>query len=276
MTKIPIYYAVLQYMPDPIRQEKINVGIAIHLPTEKYSSFIETTNKRRIYNFDDEYDPDYIKMMFEAFHFEFDSVSLDFEAGDDRFSSISSINYLPEKTKFYVNEFQFMATNNIMANSDSLTEDIHDIMRTYLYYDLPKNKRISQKNVRQLLSKRIKQLNLQEHIIKPQEQSTAFETSKIVFDFKTPSAFVKTLSLDYKTLPRLSSQLKIDVFDISQASSQSSITKLDLVLNNNVDETYFNSVIPELENWIKEFSSIKEINIFKLSSYTENLEKGIY
>jgi len=263
-------------MPDPIRQEKINVGIAIHLPTEEFSSFFETTNKRRIYNFDDEYDSDYISTIFEGFHFEFDTDTPDFEIGDDRFSDIASMSYLTEKTKFYVNEFQFMSVNSITTTDSQSAEDISDLIRTYLYYDQPKSKRISKKNVYQLLNKRINQLELQEHIKKSKISSTAFKSSKPAFDFETPNALVKTLSLDYKTAQRLSSQLKVDVFDIAQASSLFPSKRVDLVLNNNIDDLYFDSVIPEFKDWVKRLSDIKEIHAFKLSDYTEEIEKGNY
>lgn len=263
-------------MPDPIRQEKINVGIAIHLPTQEYSSFFETTNKVRIYHFDDEYDPEYIKMMFESLHFEFDTDSLDFESGDDRFANINSLNYLEGKTKFFVNEFQFMSANCIMTTNTSLEEDINDLIHTYLYYDQPKNRRISQKNVYQLLNKRIKQLDLQEHVKKSNTSSKIFQLDKPAFDFETPNGFVKTLSLDYKTTQRRSSQLKIYAFDMIQASTSFTVDNVDIVLNNNVDDTFFDSVIPEFEDWIKKFSKIKKIKSMKLSEYTEKLEQGKY
>jgi len=247
MRNTPLYYSVLQYMPDPVRQEKINIGIVIHIPALKYSSFFETTNKSRIYHFDDEYDPVYIKMMFATFHFEFDIDSLDFESGDNRFANIESENYLEEKTKFFVNEFQFMSTNCIMTTDSNFEEDIIDLIRTYLYYDQPKGKRISQKNVYSLLSKRIKQLDLQEYVKKSSSSLMAFQSRKSAFDFETPNAFIKTLSLDYQTPQRRSSQLKMDAFDIIQASSKFDVNRVDLVLNNNVDDTFFDTIV-EISN----------------------------
>ncbi|EAG4992564.1 DUF3037 domain-containing protein, partial [Listeria monocytogenes] len=210
MENFKLNYAVLQYMPDPIRREAINVGVVFHCPSRNWSEFCPIKNKSRLRSFDDEYDKEYIDMMFDSFDYEFNSHIID--EYPERFNRIENENFLKENIKFYVNEFRFLPVESIHTNDSEFWNDIRDVERTFLYYDKPKSERISSRDVRELLRK-----NLANHNIKNQIKNLDVRCefgSKKVFDFMYEKNVFKAISFDKQKSGQLANELKIVCYDI--------------------------------------------------------------
>ncbi|MDB8867838.1 DUF3037 domain-containing protein [Pediococcus acidilactici] len=268
MTNNDLLFSVAKYTPDLVRDESINVGIVIHVPAYSYSSFIPTKNKRRIRSFDDEYDSEYMDMILDSLEFEFNSNEIDNYSFDNRFNSIKSNNFIAEKTKYYANELRFSKVQRMLTNNLEVENDIKDLIDTYLYYDKPKNKRITKQKVNSLLRKRIKNLNLEEHI-RPSKKKMKYFDSKI-FDFETSSTYIKTIALDYKKQSYLYDELKRSIFDIKFADTLEN-KKIDFVVNNGPDEEFYKLTKKILKHYIN-----KEINLLTIADYVSQIEEGNY
>lgn len=276
MKKLRLNYSVCQYIPDAIRQEAINVGIAFHCPDEgnEYCKFINIKNKSRIKSFDDEYDPEYFNLMMENFkyHLDFDTIGTADLYGIDvnEFESIHSNTFLNEKLKYYVNEFRFLPVQKIESTRESFSEDIEDIIKTYLYYDRPKSERITRAKVKELLKKQIKSMNLASNFSNPKIKG--FEDEEI-FDLQYNDVLLKTLSFDYSNQKTMLTEYKIFMFDIQENFDLIKKKKIVVVVNNNFEESNFYT--QELYDKLKNAQDL-DIEIVTLSDYATNLmSKGI-
>ncbi|HHQ0808533.1 TPA: DUF3037 domain-containing protein, partial [Listeria monocytogenes] len=230
MENLKLNYAVLQYMPDPIRREAINVGIVFHCPSRKWSEFCPIKNKSRLRSFDDEYDKEYIDMMFNSFDYEFNSQNID--EYPERFNRIENDNFLMENIKFYVNEFRFLPVESIQTKDSDFWNDIRDVERTFLYYDKPKAERITSKEVRELLRK-----NLANHNIKNQIKNLDVKCdfgSKKVFDFMYEKNVFKAISFDKERSGQLANELKIVYYDILNNKEKLNSYKINLIVDNSI------------------------------------------
>ncbi|MFS7259468.1 DUF3037 domain-containing protein [Carnobacterium divergens] len=277
MDKIEINFAVCQYMPDVIRQEKINVGLAVHCPTpgNEYSEFIHIKNRRRISMFDDEYDSDFVTLMFENLKYQLNYSSIGHEdlfsnGGVNEFVNINSNDFLSEKLKYYVNEFKFLPVQKIYTTNKDMLKDLEDLEKTYLYYERPKNERISTKEVKNLLSKQIKNMNL----------NKSFSDSKIkdfdedkVFDYQYNNILIKSFSFDNNKYGSFKKELKSFLFDLDSNMNELNNMKIRLIVNND-----FKASVSYNEQVYCKLIDYKNLNIevTTLADYTTSLMvKGI-
>lgn len=264
-----LFYAVLQYMPDPLRRESINVGIVFHIPSLKLSSFKAIKNKKRIKSFDDEYDIDFINLMFESLSYEFDSETLD-EYGE-RFSLIGNDSFLDDSTKFYVNEFRFLPVESLNTNPDDLSKDMEDLEKTFLYYDRPKNERISSSEVSKLMRKR---LNLYNFDFKKNRYSVKSDfADNEIFDFVNNNYAFKAISLQKSRIGDLSKEFKIFFYDLDSRKHELSNKKIFIVVDNSLDSLDQNSknykAYSQFKNKIsQEYSNVK---IYSLAKFAEHV-----
>lgn len=273
MKTIDLFYSVCQYIPDEIRAEKINVGIVVHCPTKdyEYSEFIHIKNKKRLYYFDDDLDNDYINLMFEHLKYQFNYSHLKEDNGVDEFENINSEFFLEQKIKYYVNEFSFLPIQKITIKTSEMMNAIEDLTRTYLYYDVPKEKRITRPEVKKLLSKEICNLNLRK-FIKNENMIYDFQNEPI-FDFQYDNTFVRTFSFDYANKSSLTKEIKIFLYDLMNSKDNLSKKNIVIVLNNNIDKK-----TGETEAYKKyietQYSSVSNIYFLSLNQYATFLLKN--
>ncbi|MBF7130936.1 DUF3037 domain-containing protein [Pediococcus pentosaceus] len=269
MTNKELLFSVAKYTPDLIRDESINIGIVIHVPDDSFSLFVPTKNKQRIRSFDDEYDPEYMNMVLESLEFEFNNMTLDDYSADNRFKSINSVDYIANKTKYYANELRFSKIQHMITSSKETEKDIKDLIDTYLYYDKPKNKRITKRQVTSLLKKRIKNLNLKEHIKPSDEKTKYFDTP--IFDFETPSTYIKTMALDYKRETSLFDELKQSIFDVTLSDKIDTDKTINFVVNNGPDDELYTKTKEILNYYIR-----TDVKLVTLADYVSQIEQGIF
>ncbi|MGM0215017.1 DUF3037 domain-containing protein [Enterococcus sp. AZ109] len=266
---IKLKYSVLQYMPDPIRRESINVGIVFHCPEQSWSKFVQINNRNRIRAFDDEYDSDYIALQFRSMHFEFDSDVLD--EYSDRFEDINKDFFLEQNTKFYVNEFRFLPVETINSSQKTIEKDIFDLERTFLYYDRPKGERINTQEVRSLMKKQLSFYN-----VKNENKDKLLEadyTNQDIFDFISGNNAYKAISFDKNKIGNLSNELKVFSYDLLSKKESVNNFRIYIIYDNNLDselssaknQAIFKEFISKLN---KEFDNIYA---FPLSKFAENI-----
>lgn len=261
MIKVDLYYAVCQYVPDEIRSESINVGLVIHIPNEKYeySKFIHIKNRKRLYAFDDDYDADYINLIFNHMkhQFNFGYISDCDNCGVNEFENIHSTRFLEEKIKYYVNEFRFLPIQRLEIDSSEIKDIVNDLERTYLYYDIPKGERITRPEVQKLLKKEVKNLKLSQYMSK--ENILVDFDNNPVFDFSYDDTYVRTFSFDYSLQSNLTKEVKLFMFDIQNNVEQLRGKNVVVVLNQNYDSTD-----AQINNYLEMFKELSDNNDFNI------------
>lgn len=241
--KVDIFYSVLRYIPSVIRMESINVGLAVHVPSERYSHLFITSNKKRIAAFDDEYDKDFFNMVTESLSYDinYDEKSLCFE----QLELIEKDYFLNTVTEYLSNEFQFSPVNVIRSSSEEAKRDIEALKDNFLYYDKPKGKRITKNQVKRLLSKQLHQYGE----VKKNPEIRGVFGEKGIYDYQivNEGILVKAISFDYKRTAPLISTLKNILYDLEHLEC-SGISKVVLVYNDSVNETCENKQNESVRN----------------------------
>ncbi|CZR03259.1 DUF3037 domain-containing protein [Trichococcus collinsii] len=268
MNKLDLYYAVCKYTPDLVRQETINVGIVIHCPNPgfEYSSFIKIKDKRRIANFDDEYDSSYFDMMFESLQYEFNFDDLYEDNFNNRFDDINSSEFLRERIKYYVNEIHFDSIKMLTSSPYEIQKDIEDLKSTYLYYEKPKGKRISTDDVRRLIKKQYKIYHFKDYL--ENTELTDFVGNPI-FDYSYQDTYIKALSFDYKQSSLLYGYIKGLLYDINDNKSILIKKNIKIIVNNEDNFPEYTHLLNSKINGLRDEGI--NIHLQTISDYAEYL-----
>jgi len=206
-----------------------------------------------------------MELMSETFSYYFDYPSLELEDYDEeRFDNIHSDNFISNITKYYVNEFKFSEVRELVSSRAALLEDINDLIRTYLYYDRPKSERITTPEVKRLLSKELRNLNLKEHVKVPKIHDLA---EREVVDFEYNTTLVKVLSFDYKRKTDIIDQINKFQIDMLENHDYFYKKNIKVVMGNSefYDEDFMDSVKKKL------CCLAPNIEIISIGEYTNNL-----
>lgn len=268
-----INFSVLKYMPSSVRRETINVGIVFHLPSQSKSFFYSLKNNRRVSSFDDEYDKDFYQMMMKSIHYEFDYPKKEQELFKDfleeSFNDITNDIFLVNKTRNYINEFIFTTPDSILSNENELETDIDNLKKTYLYYDRPKNERITTAEVKKLLSKQVKlsSIRLKEQV---SDIADSINSDEKVFDYKIDNTYIKAVSFDYARKKNVNTEMKVSLFDLMESFKNDKVKKVKIVTNDTIEEQedYFR----KYKSLVNEYSEGKNIKVeyVKLSDFSSS------
>ena len=138
-----IEYAALKYYNNVISEECLYVGMLFHNLTTGKVDFRYISNFKRFEAFDDEADPTFVKAYLAGIKKQVEHNLFNYQ---NQFS-------ISEYTKVYVNEFRFseIITINVSENEDY----VESFTKTYLKYDVDKNKRLNneeeRKNIKRIL-----------------------------------------------------------------------------------------------------------------------------
>lgn len=280
MNNIMLKYAVLQYMPDQIRRESINVGVVFHCPSQRWSKFKRIKNISRLRSFDDEYDIEYLNLIFESLSYEFDSEKLDEYGFEERFAALGNENFLAYSTKFYVNEFNFLPVETLFTNFLDFDKDIEDIVRTFLYYDRPKGERITTNEVRKLMKRQFSQYSIKNELTKQPVKDDFL--SQNIFDFSFDNKCFKAISFDKSKTKDLAKELKVFLYDLDEQKETLQYKKVYIIIDNKtklyeadeIDFYQFYDIFKRFSQKIdSEYKDIVEI--VSLSDFSERLIIGM-
>lgn len=227
-----LFYSVLRYVPDLIRAENMIVGLVIHVPNDQYSHFFGLKNISRLRSFDDEYDSAYLKIVMESLLYEFSygtGISEEFfGVNDEQNSNLETIidkeDFLKIKTASYSNEFIFDSVNSLSYEDEDLEQTKKDLYKTFLYYDSPKNDRITKQKATALLNRQVKTSGIQKT---KADEVGAFKD--VAFDLKANDIPIKVISFDYTKEKSLTGILKETMFDIQTSIKKYSFNKVVIV-----------------------------------------------
>ena len=121
-----VKFAIMKYVPNYERGERINVAVVLHSPEDKYMSIKIIENWRRLKEFDDELDikfmKSYLKTAEEQFNYNLISSSS---------INIKDENLLEKMTQYYINQFVFVI--NEIAIETSCEDFLTKLKDNYLY-----------------------------------------------------------------------------------------------------------------------------------------------
>jgi len=160
-------FSILRYVPNEIRQEFINIGIVLHSPSDQYVSIKITDKFNRVKAFDDELDISLLKLILEGVKDDFSKTEL---YSGPSFHELSNEMFLEKQTFSYSNQIQFSPVHSIgitLTNEvdyDEVFDNyLNDLFKTYVYYDLPRNQRITSEEVNRIMSNVFKSHETQYH-----------------------------------------------------------------------------------------------------------------
>lgn len=258
-----LYFSIAQYVPDILRDERINIGFVYFQPSSKKVGFIKSKNTNRILAFNDELDKSTYSLMLSSLEYDFSIDSFEYDDNEDLINHLFSLKtpeLLEYKIKNYINHIQFKNISKFEIET-SLESAIKDISDVFLYYDTPKSERkMNQLRVKNL-TKKILESNLNSHQIKIAENKTNHFINK-PYDFCVmgrEKIFIKSLSIDYTTF-HLKNEFKSFLFDIYSASdADPNFDKPIVVINN------FESLSNEVTNDILKILEKENLKIIKLA-----------
>lgn len=259
-------YAVLRYVPSLEREEFINIGIAFHSPEDKYLNLSITDNFKRVKTFDDEVDINFLKLILNGMEDEFEPSTI------DGFSEkqLKNPDLLNEYTKFYVNQLQFSEVKFILSNN--ILCDEKSLFDTYVYFDAPKNERITKDKVKSLMS-RVFTSNKKKFEYK-KDVAINIGSEEINMDFLFPSnkgekILLNSLSFDYaknkeKNALSIAKEWHWNINKIEELYKQNKLT--EQLSNNNslkfkmvIFQVHKNSVYDEALSILEDVSSIIKV-----------------
>lgn len=200
-----IHFSELSYYPSMITNECINLGILFN-----YDNIVEfkfTSNLKRLKNFDDELDIDFIKSYLMGINSE---VSLSLENYNREFNFENYIS-------FYRNSFRFGKIKFI--ETENIKKDIEDIKKLYLRYDYPKNKRPKQDDVLDFMKKLISSKLLPDEVLEKPKINGTFE-DVISYDFVVGSNAIKYFDFSNKDIAKIKHNLKGWAFNSLETSEK--------------------------------------------------------
>ena len=134
-----VKYALMQYVPNYERDERINIAVILHSKSDKYMSMKLIENWKRLKEFDDEIDIDFMKSYLKTLKEQFKYNELNIDNID-----ITDDLLLEKMTQYYINQFTFKISE--VAIESSCEQFLEKLKNNYLYFDMDKKKRISKKD----------------------------------------------------------------------------------------------------------------------------------
>ena len=229
-----VKYAILKYVPNLERNERINIAITLHYPKTKQLDMVIINNWKRIKNFDDEADIQFLKKYVYDLKEQF-TVNLvnDFDG-----ISLDNPLLLDELTKYFVNKFIFeiheIDTNEMF---DDLLKNLRNI---YLYYEVGKDKRITEKESKAYIEQHLLENNIfyEKRGIKNNIQEQY--GNNINFDYKIDNNYYKLIFLTEDNYAGYVGILKMWIANAIMLKKENKklIFVIDDLLKNDRTETY--------------------------------------
>ncbi len=232
--KFRVKYAILKYVPNIERNEKINVAVILHYPETKQIEMTIINNWKRIKSFDDEADIQFLKKyvddLKEQFTYnlfnDFDGISLDDPI------------LLDELTKYFVNKFVFEIheIDTIEQFDDLLT----NLRKIYLYYEVDKNKRISEKESKAYIEQHLLENNISYEKCGTKNKIEEQYGNKVNFDYKIENNYYKLIFLNEENYAGYVGILKMWIANaiMLKKANKKLIFVIDDLLMNDRTESY--------------------------------------
>jgi len=256
--------AVIKLIPDYIRDEKLNIGLVYHSPTDGFLRIKFTKKLHRVKSFHDEMDMDFYRMYTQNIIDEFTpSIFNKIDLFDEKLIEKLSYNY--------VNTFYFS------IRSISILEDMNahfeDLFNTLVYYDEKIKNRPSTYKRNRLIAETY--YNDEEFSLTYSEKISGRFKEKINFDFKINNVFVRIFEFNDSNLIQMIDQVKVWVYN-----SKIIEDKFIFIVEDNIKSKLTNRLIHELNsknNVYKGYDNDDLIDFLNSMKYSDdNKSKSLF
>ena len=201
--KRKVKYAIMQYIPNYERDERINVAVILHSPQDEYLNIKLISNTKRLTKFDDELDANFMKAYFKSLGNSFTYSPLSTNEID-----IKKDNLLEEMTYNYVNQFRFKIYDDISIESscESFIEKLKD---NYLYFDIKKEKRVSERDSKEFFAELLRGKSISYEIIGSNDSILGNYDEKINVDFRINNKYYKIINFNQNNIDKYTPTIKM-------------------------------------------------------------------
>ena len=242
--KRKVKFAVLQYIPNIDRDEKVNVAIVLHSPSDEYMKTILITNYSRIKKFDDELDINFFKQYLKSIKDEFT-----YDLYNKEIMNISDYNLINNMTKFYVNQFIFKIVESVI--DESCDEYIEKIKKNFLYFDCEKKNRVSSKESIEFFCNILKSKNINYEILGNKNSLYGNFNEKINVDMKSDNKYYKIINFNDSNVDKYMSVIKMWMLNAIELKEKNE--ELIFIVNGSYDNEKVNIFIKMLDKYGKVF-----------------------
>ncbi len=239
-----VKFAVLQYVPNYERDEKINVAVVLHSPQDNFIETVLISNWKRLSEFDDELDINFMKIYLKGIKNKF---NYNFVTDEEILKMINNIYLLDNMSKFYINQFVFKI--NELEIEEDCRRFLDKLRKNYLYYDNDKSKRVSQKESKKFFGELLKGKNVSYEIINQKNTLVGNYNEEINVDYKVNNDYYKIIMFDDKNINSYTPTIKMWMLNAHEMSKNN--IKLVFVINDLATTEKTNKLIRMLEDYGK-------------------------
>lgn len=240
------YLATIQYVPDLVRNERLNIGIALHSPEDNYIKVEFSKNKKRLLSFDDEIEYEFYKMFVSALE---DTLT----PSISNYIDISDHNLLKSLSYNYVNQFQFIIQEVHLDHDISV--HFNNFKKLQLHFDFDIKDRLTPREKFNILSKSFVTKGIEIDDVKNREIIGIFDEN-INFDFKFDDSYIKVFEFNNNNYKHLVNQVKVWIYNYKKLSSKIEII---FIVEDNVVNDITKNILNELKDNVQlVFSGIQD------------------
>ena len=200
-----VKFALLQYIPNNDRDERINVAVVLHSPQDEFLETKLINNIKRVKEFDDEIDTAFIKQYLKSIQEEFT-----YNIANSNIL-INDFLLLNEMTKFYVNQFVFKLYESVI--DISCNDYLEEIRKQFLYFDIEKRKRPSTKDSLDFFTKILKSKNINYELINAKNSLIGDYNENINVEIKLRDTYYKFINFTDSNVDTYMSIIKMWLFN---------------------------------------------------------------
>lgn len=232
--KSRVKYAILKYVPNVERNEKINIAVTLHFPNTKQLEMTIINNWKRVKSFDDEADIQFLKKYVNDLREQF-TINLfnDFDG-----MSIDDPLLLDELTRYFVNKFVFEIHE--IDTEENFVALLRNLKKIYLYYEEGKDKRITEKESKAYIEQHLLENNISYERRGTKNTIQEQYGNNINFDYKINNKYYKLIFLTEDNYAGYIGILKMWIANAIMLKKESKILifVIDDLLKNERTESY--------------------------------------
>ena len=249
-----VKFAIMKYIPNFERDEKINVAVMLHSQEDEFLDTKIIENWRRLKEFDDELDIDFMKSYLKTVSEEFNYNIL-----TNTKIKITDPLLLEKMTQFYINQFAFVISE--VSIETSCEEFLTKLKDNYLYYDVEKKKRVSQKESVEFFGELLRGKNITYELIGNKNCLLGNYNEKINVDLKINDKYYKVINFNDSNIDTYVPTIKMWMLNAIELNERKE--KLVFVINEQVSDEKINTFVTMLSKYGE---------VVKLSEFSKHLK----
>lgn len=238
--KRSVKFAIMKYVPNYERDERINIAVILHSPKDKFMSIKIIENWRRLKEFDDELDIDFMKSYLKTIEEQFN-----YNIINSQTMNIEDDCLLEKMTQYYINQFTFVISNIIIESK--CEEFLTKLKNNYLYYDTDKKKRISKKESIEFFSELLRGKNIFYELIGSKNALIGAYNEKINVDLKIKDKYYKIINFNDSNIDTYVPTIKMWMMNALELNEKKE--KLVFIINEQINSEKINTFINMLNKY---------------------------